>query len=91
MKPYQCDACHKDIEVYDEYEPEMCCSGLSEQCACMGLPINPIFCDECAEKIYGKRSDWPESIPMPTDEDIFDMTELSERNTGSEFFEKENK
>jgi len=36
MKQWKCDACHKDIEIYDEYEPKMCCSGLSEQCACMG-------------------------------------------------------
>ena len=50
--------------------------------------LNPILCDECEEKIFGKRSDWPESILMPTDEDIFNMAELSERNTGSSFFEK---
>jgi len=89
MKPYQCDGCHKSIEVYDEYEPQMCCSGLREQCACMVLPINPVFCNECEEIIYGSRiSDWPESLVTPTDEDVKDMVELSERNTGSNFFEK---
>ena len=88
MKQWNCNACYKDIEVYDEYEPEMCCSGLREHCACMGQPINPVFCDECEEKIFGNtRKDWPEYIPTPTDEDIFDMAELSERNTGSSFFE----
>ena len=53
MKQWKCDACYKEIEVYVEYEPKICCSGLKEHCACMGLPINPIFCDECEEKIFG--------------------------------------
>ena len=56
MKTIQCVTCHKDIEVDDEYEPEYCCSGLSNQCGCMGLPINPVFCDECAEKIFGVKT-----------------------------------
>lgn len=55
MKAWVCDACGKGIEVPDDYEQERCCSGLREQCGCMGQPINPVFCDECEEKIYGKR------------------------------------
>jgi len=40
------------------------------------------------EEIYGKSiRDWPESLPTPTDEDIKDQVELSDRNTGSDFFE----
>jgi hypothetical protein len=31
--------------------------------------------------------DWPNDIPMPNDEDIEFMAEMSERNTGSDFFE----
>ena len=38
---------------------------------------------------YDTSGNWPESLPMPTDEDIEDMAELSERNTGSDFFKKE--
>lgn len=35
------------------------------------------------------KRDWPEFLPLPTDTDIRELTELSERNTGSSFFEKE--
>lgn len=35
------------------------------------------------------KRDWPEFLPLPTDEDIRELTELSDRNTGSAFFEKE--
>ena len=52
MKKYNCAACGKEIEVYDEYEPEYCCDG--RECGCMGKPMNPMFCDECEEKIFGK-------------------------------------
>ena len=54
MKNWVCDACGTITEVSDGYEPKFCCSGLREQCGCMGLPINPVFCDECNGKIYGK-------------------------------------
>lgn len=30
-------------------EPELCCSG--HMCGCMGLPIDPPYCDECREKL----------------------------------------
>ena len=53
MKSMWCMACGKPIEVYDEYEPEYCCDG--RDCCCHGKPINPVFCDECEEKIFGKR------------------------------------
>jgi len=52
LKIYECDGCHKEIEVYDEYEPEFCCKG--EQCGCRGMPINPVFCDECEVRVYGR-------------------------------------
>lgn len=55
MKTIDCAGCHKDIEVDDEYEPEYCCSGLREQCGCMGMSINPVFCDECAESLFGAK------------------------------------
>jgi hypothetical protein len=53
MEKHNCDGCHKEIEVHDEYEPEFCCSG--QDCCCMGLPINPVFCDECEEKIFSRK------------------------------------
>lgn len=51
MKDWKCDSCNKDIYVLDDYEQEYCCSG--RECGCYGLPINPVFCDDCEEKIYG--------------------------------------
>jgi len=58
----------------------------------MGGRIN--FCESCGKTYnipnwYNGKSvhDWPDSLPMPTDEDIRDQAELSERNTGSSFFE----
>lgn len=53
MKPINCMGCGNETEVYDSYEPQMCCSG--HMCGCMGMPVNPVFCDECEEKVYGKR------------------------------------
>jgi hypothetical protein len=35
------------------------------------------------------KRDWPDFLPRPTDDDIKVLAELSERNTGSSFFEKE--
>lgn len=57
MKKWRCNLCRKEIEVYDEYEPKMCCSGLPEMCGCMGEPINPVFCDDCEEKVYESRTE----------------------------------
>jgi hypothetical protein len=48
MKPWRCGDCNKEIQVYDEYEPEYCCDG--RECGCMGRETNPLFCDECEEK-----------------------------------------
>lgn len=53
MKSFECYACRKEIQVEDDYEPEYCCSGAN--CGCMGSPINPVFCDECEEKIFGNQ------------------------------------
>ena len=57
MKKWSCNGCGKEIEVEESYEPEMCCSGLREACGCMGLPTNPIFCDDCERKFFGKNSE----------------------------------
>ncbi|MDD2470165.1 MAG: hypothetical protein PHI22_04485 [Bacilli bacterium] len=56
MKKFECMACGKEIEVDEDYEPEYCCEVLSNACYCMGKPINPVFCDKCEEKIFGKRN-----------------------------------
>lgn len=50
MKKDNCAGCNKEIEVFDDYEPQYCCSGF--QCGCEGLPINPEFCSDCAEKLF---------------------------------------
>jgi len=56
MKKWRCDACHCEIEVDDTYESQYCCNGrMDDACACMGKPINPIFCNECT-KIFNKDS-----------------------------------
>lgn len=55
MKEWKCITCGKDIEVEDDYEYEFCCEG--RDCNCKGLPINPAFCDECENKIFGKVDD----------------------------------
>ena len=54
MKFERCVTCNQKVEVEDDYEVEYCCSGLSEQCGCMGLPVNPVFCNDCEENIFGK-------------------------------------
>lgn len=45
------------VSVEDDYEMKFCCSGLREQCGCMGLPINPVFCDECEKEFFGKQEE----------------------------------
>jgi hypothetical protein len=54
MKDWKCDGCHCDTSVEDDFEYEFCCSGLREQCGCMGMPTNPVFCEECEKKITGQ-------------------------------------
>ncbi|WP_182101847.1 hypothetical protein [Niallia taxi] len=39
-------------KVIDEYKTEYCCSGV--ECGCYGLPVNPVFCDDCEKLILGK-------------------------------------
>lgn len=51
MKDWKCDSCNEDIKVIVEYEPEYCCSGV--ECGCYGLPVNPVFCDDCEKRILG--------------------------------------
>lgn len=53
MKKWFCDFCGDLIKVYRPYKPVECCSGF--ECACMGLPTNPIFCGSCEIKIFGER------------------------------------
>jgi hypothetical protein len=53
MKRWLCDGCGDFIKITKEYEPRMCCSGF--ECGCYGMPINPIFCDKCLEKYFGKQ------------------------------------
>lgn len=55
MKESQCQGCGKTIGIPADYEPEYCCNGY--ECGCMGLPINPMLCDECEEKHFGKREE----------------------------------
>ena len=51
---YYCLGC--DTELKD-FEPKFCCSGLQEQCGCMGLPIDPPICDkECWERYMNKKN-----------------------------------
>lgn len=58
MKLWKCEACGKEIEVPEEYDPEYCCHGrMEDACGCMGRPINPMFCDDCEVKIFGRRED----------------------------------
>lgn len=52
MKKWLCDFCGDFIKVTKDYEPKMCCEGYL--CGCYGYPINPVFCDKCEERIYGK-------------------------------------
>lgn len=44
--------CNTDIEVADDYEAEICCSGY--MCGCYGKPVNPVLCDKCEEQLFGK-------------------------------------
>ncbi|MDF2652745.1 MAG: hypothetical protein K0Q73_8550 [Paenibacillus sp.] len=57
MKNIRCDNrdCTEMVEVPSDYEQEFCCTG--HMCGCYGYPINPVFCDTCEEKIFGKPID----------------------------------
>jgi len=44
-------------------EPKMCCSG--RECACMGLPIEPVVCsDECYKAIMDRKHIKQQSQPI---------------------------
>lgn len=45
MEPYICYICGKPVT---DYTPEWCCDGT--ECACMGMPIEPPYCDECRDR-----------------------------------------
>lgn len=60
VKTQLCDnrSCNEKVEVSDDFEHEYCCAGrMEDMCGCYGLPINPIFCDTCEQKIFGKSVD----------------------------------
>ena len=62
IKKWECDSCHIEIEVEDDYEPIFCCSGLPNQCGCMGKPTKPVFCDECEEEIFSSERERKDRI-----------------------------
>jgi hypothetical protein len=64
MKKWKCDMCHKETEVYDEYEAEFCYSGYD--CGCYGKPTNPVFCDAC-DKSLGICSNCKQDCKFDTD------------------------
>lgn len=47
----QCEICNCTIP---DFIPEYCCSGLSNDCYCMGMPIEPAWCTECWDKVTKK-------------------------------------
>lgn len=53
MKDWKCNGCGTKVMVVDDWEDEFCCRGLIDQCGCGGMPINPVFCDECEKKFFG--------------------------------------
>lgn len=55
MKKWFCDGCGKKTSVISGYKPEMCCDG--RFCGCYGLPINPVFCNECEKRYLGEEVD----------------------------------
>lgn len=53
VKDWHCNGCNAPIQVPNDYEPEYCCDG--RECGCYGLPVNPMFCDACEERVFGSR------------------------------------
>jgi len=52
-----CIVCKQDIQGYD---PEYCCSGLAEECGCMGRPTNPPICsDKCYQELICDQASRP--------------------------------
>lgn len=52
LKPWLCDGCFQPTEVEEDHQPEMCCDGY--MCGCYGKPTNPVFCETCEEKLFGR-------------------------------------
>lgn len=44
--------CRNCGDKYFGQEPEYCCNG--RDCGCLGMPIEPDYCDSCLEKHYKK-------------------------------------
>lgn len=42
--------CSNGVNVPYDFEFQGCCSG--RECGCMGMEINPVFCEECQEKYH---------------------------------------
>lgn len=53
MKDEKCVGCGIIVRVSEKYEAKYCCSGLSNACGCMGLPVNPVICDCCEDEMMG--------------------------------------
>ena len=49
---YNCTICGEPLP---DYKPEYCCNGVD--CGCMGLPINPPWCDKCWDKIMKEKTE----------------------------------
>ena len=51
-------------------EPVGCCSG--RDCGCMGMPIDPPYCDECFDKLMSKRTteNVEPKIQQPTNQGV---------------------
>lgn len=54
MKLDECLTCKKPMP---DYKPEYCCPGISNDCACRGMPIDPPICsDECWHKLLNNHN-----------------------------------
>ena len=51
-KNWNCNGCGIPLDVEKSYEPEWCCTGF--ECGCFGLPVNPVFCEDCLDELYGR-------------------------------------
>lgn len=56
VKPHGCVFCGDAVTVPVDYEEQYCCSGsMQSECGCGGFPINPVACDSCEDKHFGKK------------------------------------
>lgn len=52
MKLVNCSTrtCTNEVQVPETFEFVGCCSG--HGCGCLGLEINPVFCEQCHQKLF---------------------------------------